>query len=149
MRDKIRFAINIVENTNHDILLLKRHPQAGLGAGLWGFPAGHIESGETAVQAALRELIEEIGPDFHIETIRYLSPLPGSLHGGDAEIHLFHQRWLGGEVKLNAEHTAFAWVGKERFRDYQVMDGVDEDLLYLHIWPRSYLNELKLPPLQD
>ena len=40
------FAINVLEDKDNQLLLLKRSPTAKLGAGLWGFPAGHIEEGE-------------------------------------------------------------------------------------------------------
>ena len=38
----------------HDEVVLVRHPTRG-----WGFPGGHIEHGETLVDAASRELFEE------------------------------------------------------------------------------------------
>ncbi|MEX2524257.1 MAG: NUDIX domain-containing protein [Gammaproteobacteria bacterium] len=140
-----RFAINVLENSNNEILLLKRSPRARLGPGLWGFPAGHIEDGESPEDCAWRELNEEIGRNFESEIIARLDPMRDTFYGGIYEIHLFHHRWIGGSVHLNAEHTDHVWVGKETFRDYDVMDGIDEDIFYLGIWPVEYLNAAKLP----
>ena len=145
MTIEARFSINILENDQNEILLLKRRRQAKLGPGLWGFPAGHIEEGETPEECALRELGEEIGDDFHIETINHLGPLRDTFYGGVYQVYLFHHHWLDGRITLNHEHTDYAWVGREDFKNYAVMDGIDEDLLYLNIWPREYLNEDKLP----
>jgi hypothetical protein len=46
---------------------------------------------------------------------------------------------------LNEEHTEYAWVSREHYHHYHVMDGIDEDIDYFKIWPRSYLNPDKLP----
>ena len=53
--------------------------------------------------------------------------------------------WLGGDIRLNEEHTEYAWVAAEEFRNYEVMDGIDEDIWYLGIWPPEYLRADKLP----
>lgn len=140
-----RYAINVIENDAGELLLLKRAPTARLAPGRWGFPAGHIEPGETPAQCAERELREEIGAGHHVAPLHALGPLRDTLYGGIFEIHLFHWRWLGGTVTLNHEHTEQTWVGRERLRDYDLMDGVDEDILYLGIWPRAFLREEKLP----
>lgn len=42
-----------------DVLLVRRSNRPD--AGLWGFPGGKIEGGETIAEAALRELREETG----------------------------------------------------------------------------------------
>lgn len=141
-----RFALNVVEDGEHRILLLRRAASAALGPGLWGLPAGHIEPGESPWDCAQRELREEIGTAHRLRLVKCLGPIRDRLYGGRYEVHLFHLRWEGGEVILNREHTAAAWVGAEDYRRYPVMDGIDEDLLYLGIWPRSVLNEDKLPP---
>ncbi len=140
-----RFSINVLENAAGELLLLRRALTARLAPGLWGFPAGHQEANESPEQCALRELREEIGRDHKVTPVRNLGPIRDTLYGGIYEIHLFHQHWLAGTITLNHEHTDHAWVSKERFRNYDVMNGIDEDILYLGIWPRKFLREEKLP----
>lgn len=143
---KARFSINILENSHNEILLLKRSTNAALGPGLWAFPAGHIEEGETPGVCAYRELSEEIGTDIKIHLLNELGPIRDTLFGGIYQVYLFHHRWIEGSITLNNEHTGYAWVASRDHKLYDVMDGLDEDLYYLGIWPRSCLNEAKLPP---
>ena len=130
-----RFSVNVVENGAGEILLLKRSKDSKFGPGLWGFPAGHLEEGETPEQCASRELIEEIGPGISVETIKRHEPVRDEIAGKTYEFHLFHLRWLGGEIRLNHEHTDYAWVSRDAYRRYPVMRGVDLDLRYLNVWP--------------
>ncbi len=140
-----RYAICLVEDEDHALLFLKRAAGATLGAGLWGFPAGHIEAGEGAEDCARRELREEIGGGCRLELVNRIGPVRDTYYGGVFEIYLFHYRWQGGVVRLNDEHSAYAWVSREDYRAYPVMDGIDEDIAYFGIWPRAYLNADRLP----
>jgi len=141
-----RYALNLLLDQEQRLLLLERARTATLGPGLWGLPAGKIEPGESAEQAAYREMREEIGAGQVVELRRYLGPLRDSFYGGRFEIHLFHFRWYAGDVCLNDEHTRYAWVARERYRDYAVMDGIDEDIALLELWPRRFLDPARLPP---
>ncbi len=140
-----RLAINLLENEGRELLLLRRARDRLLGPELWGLPAGHIEPGETPEACSLRELNEEIGPRHRLAWLARRGPLRDSFYGGRFEIHLFHYRWLEGVIALNHEHTAYAWVGPESYQNYPVMDGVDEDIDLLGIWPRRHLDLSKLP----
>lgn len=51
-------AIAVVIENGKVLLAKRRNPP---DAGLWGFPGGHVELGETARAAAARELREETG----------------------------------------------------------------------------------------
>ncbi|WP_424985340.1 NUDIX hydrolase [Microbulbifer sp. S227A] len=51
-------AIAVVISEGHVLLARRRNPP---DAGLWGYPGGHVEFGETALAAAARELKEETG----------------------------------------------------------------------------------------
>lgn len=143
-----RFAINLVENSDNHLLLLKRGLKTQIGAGQWGFSSGRIEQGETPEQCSLRELHEEIGHDCILEKLNWFGPVRDRFYGGKYEIYLFHFRWQGGSITLNHEHTEYKWVSKEKYRDYDVVDGIDEDIFYMGIWPDEFLNQDKLPHRQ-
>ena len=142
---RARFSICIVEDGDGRVLFLERAPDRALGPGLWGFPAGHIEDGETPEACARRELREEIGPQHELTELRRLPPVRDTAYGGVYEIHLFHFRWHGGVVELNHEHTDHAWLAPGGHRGLRVMDGIDEDLRLLGVWPLEALNAERLP----
>lgn len=140
-----RYALNLLIDDRERLLMLRRSPQAKLGPALWGLPAGKIEAGESPAAAARREMQEEIGAGHGVTLLRYLGPIRDTFYGGQYEIHLFHQRWRHGRVLLNDEHTAWAWVSREDYRSYPVMDGIDEDIAMLGIWPQRFLDPARIP----
>lgn len=140
-----RYALNLLLDADRRLLMLKRAPDASLGPGQWGLPAGKIEPGESPAHAALREMREEIGPGHEVELVRSLGPIRDTFYGGRFEIHLFQYDWRGGEVVLNDEHTEWAWVAKESIRALEVMAGIEEDIALLGIWPQRYLDPARIP----
>jgi len=131
-----RFAINVIEDGHKRLLFLKRGTDRELGPGQWGFCAGHIEDGETPQACSRRELAEELGAAVEVEPVRQFGPVRDTAYGGRYEIWLFHYRWLGGDVRLDEEHTEYRWVGKDEYPALDIMHGIDEDLVYLDIWSR-------------
>ncbi|MEP4195546.1 MAG: NUDIX hydrolase [Aliishimia sp.] len=67
------------------LLLVKRRNEPD--AGLWGFPGGHVELGETALDAAARELREETG--VIAKPLHYLTNVDVIVRG-DADEVRFH-----------------------------------------------------------
>lgn len=55
----LKFGVGVFIWKNDKILLHKR--KNAHGAGHWGLAGGHIDEGETAAQAAIREVFEETG----------------------------------------------------------------------------------------
>jgi len=144
---KDRFSIILIKDKQGKLLFLKRSQHASLGPGKWGFPAGHIRENESPEKCAARELTEEIGNQIKIEYIKRFGPVRDFCYGGIYEVWLYCFLWHGGVIQLNSEHTEFAWVGREQFPTLDTMDGIDEDIAYLEIWPIEYLNKNKLPGL--
>jgi 8-oxo-dGTP diphosphatase len=140
-----RYSICVLEDAAGRLLFLKRASDRSLGAGQWGFPAGHIEPGETPRACALRELAEEIGAKHEISEVNAIGPISDTFYGGGLEIHLFHFRWASGAIELNDEHSEFAWTTKREFENLRVVLGVEEDIVLLGIWPPEMFDPDRLP----
>jgi 8-oxo-dGTP pyrophosphatase MutT (NUDIX family) len=134
-------------NARDEILLLRRARSDTFAPGRWGLPGGHTATGETSEQTVRREMREELGGEVSLRPIRSHGPVRDTLYGGIYEIHLFLYGYDGGLIRLDPEHEEYAWVSRENYRSYAVVDGVDEDLRYLDVWPVAFLNAGKLPPL--
>jgi len=67
-------AISVcIINEAKDILIQKRHHSKNIYPNLWCFNVtGHVMSGESSIDASIREIKEEIGVDIIGEQLRYL-----------------------------------------------------------------------------
>jgi 8-oxo-dGTP diphosphatase len=128
------FAAAIILNGAGELLLLRRSTATLRWPGKWGIAGGGMEQGETPDQALRRELLEELGPDIRMRVLRGPETLK-AIGGYGGFIHLWHQLWLGGTIRLSEEHTEYAWVDPASYAGLDVMPGVDEDLTHFGIWP--------------
>ena len=98
-------------------VLLAQRPAGKSMAGLWEFPGGKLEPGETPESALIRELQEELGIDTWASC---LAPLSFASHAYDA-FHLLMplfvcRKWEG--QPHSREGQALKWVRPEHLRDY-------------------------------
>ncbi|WP_126975292.1 8-oxo-dGTP diphosphatase MutT [Frigidibacter oleivorans] len=98
-------------------VLLAQRPEGKALAGLWEFPGGKVEPGETPEAALIRELHEELG----IETwSSCLAPLTFASHSYET-FHLLMplfacRRWQG--TVTGREGQALAWVRARDLTNY-------------------------------
>ena len=96
-------------------VLITRRPPEGLLGGLWEFPGGKVEEGESPRAAARRELREELG--IEIETGEPLGRVDHAYSHFRITLHAFHARLVSGEPQPR-EADAMAWAAPEELGDY-------------------------------
>ncbi|OOY14029.1 NTP pyrophosphohydrolase [Thioclava marina] len=98
-------------------VLLAQRPEGKSMAGLWEFPGGKVEPGETPEAALIRELDEELGIRTHESC---LAPLTFASHAYD-DFHLLMplfacRKWEGTLVPQ--EGQTLTWARAKDLRDY-------------------------------
>jgi len=98
-------------------VLLAQRPEGKSMAGLWEFPGGKVEQGETPEAALIRELQEELGIDTWASC---LAPLTFASHSYD-DFHLMMplfacRKWEG--TPRAREGQTLKWVKPARMGDY-------------------------------
>ncbi|WP_421927340.1 8-oxo-dGTP diphosphatase MutT [Neoaquamicrobium sediminum] len=108
-------------------VLIAQRPEGKQLAGMWEFPGGKVEPGETPEEAVVRELREELG----IETkVACLAPLTFASHAYESFnllMPLFVCRRYWG-IPQAQEGQALKWVRPNKLRDYP-MPPADEPLI--------------------
>lgn len=100
-------------------VLLAQRPDDKPMAGLWEFPGGKIEAGETPEAALIRELQEELSIDTKSSC---LAPLSFASHSYET-FHLVMllyicRRWWGSPQPV--EGGTLQWVRAPRLRDFEM-----------------------------
>ncbi|ANL48554.1 mutator MutT protein [Rhizobium phaseoli] len=108
-------------------ILLAQRPEGKSLAGLWEFPGGKVEPGETPEETLVRELEEELGINTKIAC---LAPLTFASHSYET-FHLLMplyicRRYEG--IAQGREGQALKWVRAQALRDYP-MPPADEPLI--------------------
>jgi 8-oxo-dGTP diphosphatase len=98
-------------------VLLAQRPAGKPMGGLWEFPGGKVDPGETPEAALIRELDEELGIDVAASC---LAPLTFASHSYP-DFHLLMplyvcRKWAG--IPAAREGQRFAWVRPARLGDY-------------------------------
>ena len=112
--DAIEVAAGLVFREGK-LLITQRPPQGHLG-GLWEFPGGKREPGETFEDCLHRELMEELGIEVAIE--RLVESITHAYPEKTVRLRFFRCAWRRHEPRpLGC--PAFAWIERSELSDYR------------------------------
>ena len=104
---------SVVFDEQGRILLVRRAPDAVVGAGEWGFPGGRIDAGETIVRAGSRETTEETGVS--VLDPRLMTTITEDLFWGPEQHFVTHYvvstKWTGVAAVMEPhKHSEILWI---------------------------------------
>ena len=111
----IRVTAAILEK-NGKILIAKRKTGDKLFAGLWEFPGGKVEEGETPEECMARELKEEL--DIEVEVGELITSNKHKYPHGIFELLAYRVKHISGEMVLN-DHEEMKWVTADEMSDFE------------------------------
>jgi 8-oxo-dGTP diphosphatase len=119
----IHVAVAVIINTQDQVLISKRSAKQHQG-NKWEFPGGKVEDGESAQQALIREIIEELG--IEITSSEHLLEITHN-YKNDREVFLEIFKvtsWLGKAE--GREGQPIRWVGRDELSQYEFPEANDD-----------------------
>ena len=135
--EKPMVGVGVLIQDDDRYLLIKRAAEPD--AGLWSVPGGMVELGESATEAAKREVLEETG--LEVEIVEVLGVVDKIVEGAGGRIK-FHfvivdylARPMGGSLKASSDALDARWVGPTDFQGYEMSPTLVELLKRIGLYP--------------
>ncbi len=124
-------AASIAVFRENSVLLAKRG--RGHLKGLWSLPGGHIEPGEKARDAALRELTEETGVTARgVKHLTCHDMILRDSHGmlsAHYVLNVYYGHWEAGQAKAASDIIDVCWAAPEILSQFSLTPGA-KDLIF-------------------
>ncbi len=133
-RPVIRVACGVLMRASGEVLIAQR-PAGKLAAGKWEFPGGKLEAGETAYQALVRELDEELG--VQVRTAQWLTNLRQDYADRRVWLDTWRVESFDGEPQ-SREGQRLAWIAPSQVAQFDVLPSCWRVAAALQL-PREYV----------
>ena len=115
IRIKKELVSKVIIFDGREVLLLKRDADSVTERSpwTWDLPGGHLDAGESAEEAATREVKEET--ELNVSS---MSPVGQDSNIGKLTYFYTAEEW-DGEIKLSKEHKEYKWVSSTELDSYE------------------------------
>lgn len=125
-----RIAVGIVFRQDGQVLIAQRLESSMLG-GLWEFPGGKLEEGETLKACVERELKEEVGVD--VEAKEELATVDHAYSHFSITLTAYVCRYVSGEIQA-LQCADVRWIDPTQLTDYAFPMANQKLFHYLNDW---------------
>lgn len=126
-----KVAVGGIIIQDNKVLIVQRSSEETTLPNLWELPSGKKEALESAIDAVIREVNEEVALKTEIvgivNTINYQID-KGTEIRDVTQINFSLKLLDGPAVMLSNEHQNFAWVTKRQLKDYNLSDETKESI---------------------
>ena len=133
-KDEQTLIVRVLIRHGGKILVLKRAKSVDRG-GYWELPGGHVEPGETAEDAAVREVKEETGLEASGLAFHHTSAY--DYQGRPRLSIVFIGRTDDDKIKLSAEHDDESWIDSSNYRNKNFEDN------YLRFFDKYFIQSVE------
>jgi 8-oxo-dGTP diphosphatase len=130
----VHIAVGVISNQNGEILIALR-PKGIHQGGLWEFPGGKVETGETVLEALSRELQEEL--NITVESARPLIRIQHVYPEYPVLLDVWYTEAWHGQAQ-GREGQQIKWVAPKRLHEYEFPEANHSIIKTLHL-PSEYL----------
>lgn len=111
---KLDVVCAVIENDHKQLLIAKRKSQ--IADGIWEFPGGKVEAGESYEAACIRECREELDIDIAID--RFLLDFYDDDFSTRIHVYAYKAHIVSGEPRYHA-HYEGAWIKRNELYEYE------------------------------
>ena len=127
---KIVNRVCVALSKNKKFLLLRRSKHS-TSAGIWEFPGGTVNKGESFSEAAKREVLEETGLKCH--KLKFVTSIETFYDNKFVISHFFYCDKFKGKITLSEEHDRYKWVSKRLIMKMKPAKNIGTDVwLFFH-----------------
>jgi mutator protein MutT len=115
-KEKPHFHVTAALVMRNDRLLISKRPEGSHLGGLWEFPGGKQEEGETLEDCIEREIMEELG--IRIQAEKLLLSVIHEYHEKFITLYFFQCSLLDGEP-ISLDNQEIKWAGIKDLKQYR------------------------------